>query len=101
MKVKHGIVALTILFSCSTLATAGTIDKLTQNDGMTALQIGDTAGYEIISRTELEEVRGEIVPVVAYYSLAYGYPILFAIGYSTVARGYPLGSAVVSAIRDK
>lgn len=46
-------------------------------------------------------MRGEIVPVVAYYSLAYGYPILFAIGYSTVARGYPLGSAVVSAIRDK
>jgi hypothetical protein len=58
---------LLVFFLCSTVVYAGQsastishkLDGLTQDDGLTALKIGDTLGFEVISRAELEEVRGE------------------------------------------
>lgn len=83
MKYKHWFTLLVFL-TCSTVVHANStssiishkLDNLTQEDGLTALKIGDTLGFEIISRAELEEVRGEaispwviskVVPIVAKF----------------------------------
>ena len=49
-----------IFFICHTVVSAnGTLDNLTQDDGITALKAGDALGFEVLSRAELESVRGE------------------------------------------
>ncbi len=59
MKLKHWFITLFIFFTCHTVVSAnGTLDKLTQDDGITALKAGDELGFEVLSRAELENVRG-------------------------------------------
>jgi non-homologous end joining protein Ku len=60
MKLKHWFITLFIFFTCHTVVSANTtLDKLTQDDGITALKAGDELGFEVLSREELESVRGE------------------------------------------
>jgi len=89
MKAQHWLIALIVFFTCSTVVSANTtLDGLTQDDGITALQAGDSMGFEVIPRSELEEVRGEALPVavvaalgvISYYALVYGVP--FALNYA-------------------
>lgn len=77
-----------ISFFCSTLAIASpTLDNLDQNNGIAALQAGDAIGLEVIQRSELESVRGEVIPLVLmpyiYEAgiLAMRYGIPFALNY--------------------
>jgi hypothetical protein len=56
---------LFIFFICHTVVSAnGTLDNLTQDDGISALEAGDALGFEVLSREELESVRGEGWPAV-------------------------------------
>jgi hypothetical protein len=65
MKLKHWFITLFIFFTCHTVVSANTtLDKLTQDDGITALKAGDELGFEVLSRAELESVRGEGWPAV-------------------------------------
>ncbi len=72
---------------CSTVVYAGQsastishkLDNLTQDDGIVALKAGDALGFEVLSRAELESVRGEIIPIVYYYSVVYGVPYSVAL----------------------
>ena len=67
MKTQHWLIALLVFFLCSTVVYAGQsvhstnhkLDNLTQDDGITALEAGDALGFEVLSREELESVRGE------------------------------------------
>jgi hypothetical protein len=67
MKTQHWLTALLVFFTCSTVVYAGQsvhntnhkLDGLTQDDGITALEAGDALGFEVLSREELESVRGE------------------------------------------
>ena len=72
MKTQHWLIALLVFFLCSTVVYAGQsvhntnhkLDGLTQDDGITALEAGDALGFEVLSRAELESVRGEAWPAV-------------------------------------
>jgi hypothetical protein len=58
---------LFIFFTCHTVVSAnGTLDNLTQDDGITALKAGDELGFEVLSRAELENVRGESIITTAF-----------------------------------
>lgn len=72
MKAKQWLTALIISFFCSTLAVASpTLDNLDQNNGIAALQVGDALGLEVLQRSELESVRGEVIPqIIAGATLA-------------------------------
>ncbi len=72
MKLKHWFITLFIFFTCHTVVSAnGTLDNLTQDDGISALEAGDALGFEVLSRAELENVRGEWSPSVILRGIKY------------------------------
>lgn len=95
MKYRHWFTLLVFL-TCSTVvhasSTSSTIshklDNLTQDDSLTALKIGDTLGFEVISRTELESVRGEVIPIALYY-LVLSAPTLTYAMQAAIAYHFP------------
>ncbi|MBP9836772.1 MAG: hypothetical protein KBC78_02980 [Candidatus Pacebacteria bacterium] len=96
MKTQHWLIALLVFFLCSTVVYAGQsvhntnhkLDGLTQDDGITALEAGDALGFEVIPRAELEEVRGEAVPVALYYAVLYA-PTLAQAMQAAIAYHFP------------
>jgi hypothetical protein len=87
--IQSVLVALAIMFATIVPAQADTAYKtFTQDEGIAALEAGDAAGYKVIPRKELEEVRGESLPAavvialatISYYGLVYGVP--FALNYA-------------------
>lgn len=90
MKFKHWFITLLVFFICSTVVSANTtLDKLTQDDGITALKAGDNLGFEVIPRSELAEVRGEAIPVALYYAVLYA-PNLAAAMQAAIVYHFPV-----------
>jgi hypothetical protein len=86
MKLKHWFITLFIFFTCHTVVSANTtLDKLTQDDGITALKAGDELGFEVLSRAELESVRGEALftPFILF-AASIGYDSIFNDGKNTI-----------------
>lgn len=93
MKLKHWFITLFIFFICHTVVSAnGTLDNLTQDDGISALEAGDALGFEVLSRAELESVRGE---AVQYYILS-GYLMSYKSLYSCAINGFCAGAVLKS-----
>lgn len=53
------------------------------------MEAGDALGFEVLSRAELESVRGEAIPAVLYYAVLYA-PSLTALLSSSIANHFPI-----------
>lgn len=72
--IQRIVIALAIMFATMVTAQAETdLSKHTYHDGQAAINAIDAMGLETIPRKELEEVRGEVAPVI-YYVAVYGVP---------------------------
>jgi hypothetical protein len=55
---------------------------------MAAIEAGDALGLEVIPRSELEEVRGEAIPLVLYYAILAAPSITYLLN-SAIAYHFP------------
>jgi hypothetical protein len=97
--IQSVLVALAIMFATMVPAQADTAYKtFTQDEGIAALEAGDAAGYEVIPRKELEEVRGEFAPVL-YYVAVYGVPAVVSLGVAATRMNAPMLGATIQAVK--
>jgi hypothetical protein len=77
------------MFATMVPAQADTAYKtFTQDEGIAALEAGDAAGYKVIPRKELEEVRGEFIPALLIYA-AMNAPSLTVLMSTMIAYHFP------------
>jgi len=91
MKKQLTSLALSVILTTATFGTAladNNFDTL-RNKPMGAIEAGDALGLEVIPRSELEEVRGEAIPLILYYAILAAPSITYLLN-SSIANHFPV-----------